>query len=279
MMLGKINLRTELLQSYAFVARNFNLVKRYWGWELVWLAYSTATSLSVVFIGQGSTIITGQEDIDTSFFVVYLLIGTLVWRFLSGLFNNISEMIQWERWEGTIEYTLMAPVHRFTQIAGQAGFAILYSLLFTLVIGAAMAAFFSLDFAGANMLGALLVLLAGSISLVSLGVAASILPLLYTERGTQMTHIVEAFLLLISGVYYPIEVLPQWLQAIAKVSPVYYVLEGIRTAILDGTPTVELWPYMVPLLAIGAVGMPAGVWAFRQAEAYAKRTGKLKRVG
>lgn len=278
-MLGKLNFRKEALQSYAFVARNFNLVKRYWGWELVWLAYSTATSLSVVFIGQGSTLITGQEDINTSFFVVYLLIGTLVWRFLSGLFNNISEMIQWERWEGTIEYTLMAPVHRFTQIAGQAGFAVLYSLLFTLVIGAAMVAFFELDFSGANLFGALLVLLAGSISLVSLGVVASILPLLYTERGTQMTHIVEAFLLLISGVYYPIEVLPAWLQAIAQVSPVYYVLGGIRAAILDGVPTLELWPYMIPLLIIGAIGLPVGVWAFRQSELYAKRTGKLKRVG
>lgn len=278
-MVGKINLRAEMLQSYAFVARNFNLVKRYWGWELVWLAYSTATSLSVVFIGQGSTLITGQEEIDTSFFVVYLLIGTLVWRFLSGLFNNISEMIQWERWEGTIEYTLMAPVRRFTQIAGQAGFAVIYSLLFTLVIGVAMTLFFSLDFSGANMVGALLVLLSGSVSLVSLGVVASILPLLYTERGTQMTHIVEAFLLLISGVYYPIEVLPPVLQAIARVSPVYYVLEGIRSAILEATPTLELWPYMVPLLIIGVIGMPVGVWAFRRAEVYAKRTGKLKRVG
>jgi len=278
-MLGKLNFRKEALQSYAFVARNFNLIKRYWGWELVWLAYSTATSLSVAFIGQGSTIITGQEDIDTSFFVIYLLIGTLVWRFLSGLFNNISEMIQWERWEGTIEYTLMAPVYRFTQIAGQAGFAILYSLLSTVVIGVVMVAFFELDFSGANLFGALLVLLAGSISLVSLGVVASILPLLYTERGTQMTHIVEAFLLLISGVYYPIEVLPAWLAAIAQVSPVYYVLGGIRAAILDGAPTLELWPYMIPLLIIGAIGLPVGVWAFRQAELYAKRTGKLKRVG
>ncbi len=278
-MLGKINVQQEVLQSYAFVARNFNLVKRYWGWELVWLAYSTATSLSVVFIGQGSTLITGAEDIDTSFFVVYLLIGTLVWRFLSGMFNNISEMIQWERWEGTIEYTLMAPVRRFTQIIGQASFAVLYSLLFTLVIGFAMTLFFALDFSQANMIGAILVLLAGSVSLVSLGVAASILPLLYTERGTQMTHIVEAFLLLISGVYYPIEVLPGFLQVIAKVSPVYYVLEGIRTAILDATPTADLLKYIVPLIIIGVIGMPIGVWAFRRAEIYAKKTGKLKRVG
>ena len=278
-MLGKINLQQEALQSYAFVARNFNLVKRYWGWELVWLAYSTATSLSVVFIGQGSTLITGAQDIDTSFFVVYLLIGTLVWRFLSGMFNNISEMIQWERWEGTIEYTLMAPVRRFTQIIGQAAFAVLYSLIFTLVIGFAMTLFFELDFSNANIIGAILVLLAGSVSLVSLGVAASILPLLYTERGTQMTHIVEAFLLLISGVYYPIEVLPSFLQVLAKISPVYYVLEGIRTAILDSTPTVDLLQYIIPLIIIGIIGMPIGVWAFRRAEIYAKKTGKLKRVG
>jgi ABC-2 type transport system permease protein len=278
-MLGKVNLRLEALQSYAFVARNFNLVKRYWGWELVWLAYSIATSLSVVFIGYGSTVITGQENIDTSYFVVYLLIGTLVWRFLAGVFNNISEMIQWERWEGTIEYTLMAPVRRFTQIIGQASFAVLYTLLFTMVIGLAMMLFFSLDFSKANLWGALLVLMSGSISLVSLGVVASILPLLYTERGTQMTHIVEAFLLMVSGVYYPIEVLPSALQAIAHISPVYYVLQGIRAAVLESTPTAELIPYVLPLLLIGAIGMPVGIWAFRRAETYAKRTGKLKRVG
>ncbi len=278
-MLGQINLRLELLQSYAFVARNFNLVKRYWGWELVWLAYSVATSLSVTFIGQGSTLITGQEDIDTSFFTVYLLLGTLVWRFLSGLFTNISEMIQWERWEGTIEYTLMAPVRRFTQIIGQAGFAVIYSLIFTLIIGLAMTAFFALDFSDANLFGAVLVLLAGSISFVAMGVVASILPLLYPERGAQMTHIVQAFLLLVSGVYYPIEVLPASLQLIARVSPAYYVLEGIRTAVLEGTATIDLWPYMLPLLVIGIIAMPVGIWAFRQAELYAKRTGKLKRVG
>ncbi len=279
-MLGKnLDLQLEALQSYAFVARNFNLVKRYWGWELVWLAYSTATSLAVAFIGEGSALITGQEDIDTSFFTVYLLIGTLVWRFLAGLFDNISEMIQWERWEGTIEYTLMAPVHRFTQIAGQAGFAIIYSLIFTMIIGLAMTAVFSLDFTGANLLGALLVLLAGSVSFVALGVTASILPLLYPERGAQMTHIVQAFLLLVSGIYYPIEVLPPVLQVVARISPAAYVLEGIRSAILDGTPTAELWGVILPLLALGIVGMPVGVWAFRQAELYAKRTGKLKRVG
>ena len=47
-----------------------------------------------------------------------------------------------------------------------------------------------------------------------------------------------------------------------------------------GRTLIELLIALVlSLLIIGAVGMPVGVWAFRQAEAYAKRTGKLKRVG
>ncbi|HVO70264.1 MAG TPA: hypothetical protein VMT24_09470, partial [Aggregatilineaceae bacterium] len=183
-------IQLEMRQSYAFVARNFNLVKRYWGWEVVWLAYSIANSLSVTFIGAGAAEITGQHQIDTGFLITYLLIGTLVWRFLATIFNNISEMIAWERWEGTIEYTFMAPVRRFNQMIGQTIFAIVYSLLFTVVIGAVVASFFDLSFKGADFVGATAILLVGSLSFVGIGVVASILPLLYPERGAQMTNIV-----------------------------------------------------------------------------------------
>ena len=273
------SLRIELLQSYAFVARNFNLVKRYWGWEMVWLAYSIASSLSVAFIGAGMGAITGDASIDTSYLVLYLMVGTLVWSFLSGLFNNISEMIQWERWEGTIEYTFMAPVHRFVQMIGQTMFAVIYMMIFTSVIGLAMTLFFDLDLSSANLIGGVLVLLAGSLSFVALGVVASVLPLLYPERGVQMTHIVQALLLLVSGVYYPVEVLPGGLQLIAQISPATYVLQGMRAAILEGASIAELTRYLWPLLVMGVVMLPMGVWLFRRGERYAKRAGKLKRNG
>lgn len=273
------NMRIELRQSYAFVARNFNLVKRYWGWEVVWLAYSVASSLSVAFIGAGMGAITGDTSIDTDYLVLYLIIGTLVWRFLAGLFDNVSEMIQWERWEGTIEYTFMAPVHRFVQMVGQTLFAIIYMLVFTAVLGVVMALFFALDLSVANLFGAMVVLLAGSLSFVSLGIVASVLPLLYTERGVQMTHIVQALLLLVSGVYYPVEVLPAWLQPVAQISPATYVLEGMRAALLEGADLPALTVYIVPLLAMGVVMLPLGVWLFRRGEQYAKRAGKLKRNG
>jgi ABC-2 type transport system permease protein len=268
----------EIRASYAFVERNFNLVRRYWGWELVWLAYSIASTLSITYIGAGMEAISGVE-VDTDYLILYLLIGTLVWRFLAIVFDNISEMIAWERWEGTIEYTFMAPITRLTHMMGQTVFSILYSLIFTGVILGVVTLFFHLDLSGANLAGATVMLLAGSLSFIGLGVVASVLPLLFPERGAQMTNVVQAIFLLVSGVYYPIEVLPAWIQPLARLSPATFVLEGMRAALLKGAPTAALWPYLWPLLVAGAVAIPVGLWIFRMGERYAKRTGKLKRNG
>lgn len=272
-------IRLNLLQSYAFLARNFNLTKRYWGWEVVWLMYSIANSLAVTFIAVGSSTVTGETNIDIPYFTLYLLLGTLVWHFLSGIFNAVSEVIAWERWEGTIEYTLMAPVHRWIHLVGQTSYALLWSLITTILIGGVTALFFEIDLSGANLPGALLVLLVGSVSLTGVGIVASILPLMYPERGAQMTHIIQAAFLLVSGVYYPVSVLPEWMQTLARLSPVTYVLDGIRGSIMDGMPSGELMQYIVPLILFGVVSLPLGVWAFMRAEAYAKRTGRLKRAG
>lgn len=270
----------QLRASYAFVERNFNLIKRYWSWEMVWLVYSTAESLSVSFIGLGMGVITGENvNVDTGFLVLYLLIGNLVWRYLSQIFYWITDLINIERWEGTIEYTLMAPIRRFTHMLGQTFFAVLYSLIFTGVLLVATALVFKIDLSDANLGGGLVMLLAGSFSFIGIGITASVFPLLFPERGAQMTHVFIALLLLVSGVYYPVEVLPAPLKAIAVYSPATYVLTGTRLALLESTPTLQLWPYVWPVLIMGAVLIPLGLWVFGQAERYAKRTGKLHRNG
>ncbi len=265
--------------SYAFVERNLNLVKRYWSWEIVWLIYSIADSMAVSFIGLGTQQIAGGTAINTQYLVIYLLIGTLVWRFLSTIFYWITDLISIERWEGTIEYTLMAPIRRLTHVAGQTLFAVTYSLLFTSVILLVTALVFKIDLSKANLFGGAVVLLAGSFSFVGVGIMASTLPLLFPERGSQMTHVFIALLLLVSGVYYPVNVLPGILQKISVISPATYVLSGVRLALLDGAGLAVLWDYIWPVLLMGLVLVPSGLWVFHQAEIYAKRTGKLHRNG
>lgn len=278
-MVGTLN--TEIRASYAFVERNFNLVKRYWGWEVVWLAYSIANALSITFIGKASGTLTGTEisAAQTQTAILYLLIGTLVWHYLSVVFNNVSEMIAWERWEGTIEYTFMAPVTRFTHMVGTCLFSLIYGLLHTVVILGIVALFFRLDLSGANLAGGVVILVAGSLSFIGLGIVGSVLPLLFPERGAQMVHVIQALLLLISGVYYPISVLPGWMRVLSRISPATYVLEGIRGALIQSVAIDTLAPTVLTLTLMGLVMIPIGVWIFGQAEQYAKRTGKLKRNG
>jgi len=265
--------------SFAFAERNWNLVRRYWAWELVWLTYSIANCLAVSFIGLGMEVLTGSSGIDGRFLVLYLLIGTLVWRYLSSIFYWVTEVIAIERWEGTIEYTLMAPVPRLVHLIGHTAFAVVYSMLFTGVILAVTVALFDLDLAMANLPGAVVVLLAGSFSFVGIGVVGAVLPLLFPERGAQMTHIIVASLLLVSGVYYPVEVLPQALQSLSVLSPAFYVLEGSRAALLEDASLIQLWQYIWPTLVLAVVMVPSGLWIFGQAERYAKRKGKLARNG
>ncbi|MBP1701291.1 MAG: type transporter [Chloroflexi bacterium] len=269
----------ELQASYAFMERNANLIKRYWSWELVWLVYSIANSLAVSYIGLGMEQIAGSQSVDGRYLVLYLVVGTLVWRYLSMIFYWITDVIGMERWEGTIEYTLMAPISRITHMAGQTIFAVFYSLLFTAIILMVTVVLFEIDLAKANLWGGTLMMIAGSLSFIGVGIMGSILPMLFPERGSQMTHVIIAMLLLVSGVYYPVNVLPEILQKLAVISPATYVLDGARLALLEGASTRSLWPYIWPTLIMGVIAIPAGLRIFGLAERYAKRTGKLHRNG
>jgi ABC-2 type transport system permease protein len=268
----------EFRASYAFMERNFFLVKRYWAWELVWLAYSTANCLAIGYIGVGMEQV-GGSSVDGEYLVLYLVVGALVWRYLSLIFYWITDIIGLERWEGTIEYTLMAPIHRLTHMAGQTLFSIVYSLASTGLVLLAATVAFQLDLGTANLTGAVAVMLAGSLAFVGIGIVGSILPLLFPERGAQMTHVIIAVLLLISGVYYPVEVLPPFLQKLSVLSPATYVLEGARAALLEDAGMSTLVQPIVAALIIGVITIPVGLQAFGLAERYAKRAGKLHRNG
>lgn len=272
----------ELHGSYAFVERNLNLIKRYWAWEIVLLVYSVVNALSITFIGKASEKITGQamSPEAINIFILYLMVGALVWHYLSLVFDVVSEAIQWERWEGTIEYTFMAPISRLAHLFGQAIFAICYGTLHTILILLFVGLFFHVNLSQANFLTMGLVLVTGSLSFVGLGLMAAILPLLWPEKGVQMTNIIKALVLLVSGVYYPTSVLPGWLQPLSTISPATYMLVGMRAALLQGaTPAAVLGPALGPLGLTALVTVPLGLSFFGWAEAYAKRTGILKRNG
>jgi len=153
------------------------------------------------------------------------------------------------------------------------------SVTFSIAILAAVALFVPVDLSKANALSAVVLLAVGALAFIGLGIASASFPLMWTEKGLQMAYIVQAVVLLVSGVYYPVEVLPGWMQLLATISPATYVIRGMRAALMDGADLATLWPEIWPALIVGVLSIPLGLRLFIAVERYAKRTGRLKRSG
>src|SRR2546430_8115769 len=125
---GRVPFGRQLHLGWAFVERQTNLWKRHWAWEIVWLVYGVVNTLAITFIAKqlaAEGIVSGKQADDL---ILFLLIGTLVWAYLSAGLDDISLVVTWGRWEGTIKHTLMAPVPRVAHLVGTAVFAVLHAL-------------------------------------------------------------------------------------------------------------------------------------------------------
>ena len=253
------------------------LTRRYIWWDVAFMVWTIANTLTIVFIAKGIEATGGQIDVNRA--TTTLLIGAVVWTYLRILFEFMTETVAWERWEGTIEYTFMAPLSRAMHLGGSGVFAVLYGLVRAILLFVVVAAFFGLQFEDANFAAALVILVVASISFFGIGMMTAVLPLISPEKGAQLGFVAQGMLLVVSGVYYPVDVLPQWMQWIATISPATYALDGIREAILDGQGLTAMWDELWPLIIIGVVSIPLGLWVFARGERYAKKHGKLKRSG
>jgi ABC-2 type transport system permease protein len=236
-------------------------------------------TLAITFIAKQI----GQQgyasEAEVTQLILFLLLGTLVWAYLSAVLDDISLVITWERWEGTIEHTLMAPVHRATHLLGMAVFGVLHALVRTVLILLLASPFFRVEFPRADWVAAGAVLLVGSVSLAGLAILTGVLPLLFPERGEQMSFMVQAVVLLVSGVYYEVSVLPPWLQVFSVISPATYILAGVRGALIEGQGVAELTPMLFILAIFALVLVPGSIAVFGLAERWAKKAGRLKRQG
>jgi ABC-2 type transport system permease protein len=265
--------RLELIGLAGVVERNIYLTKRYLLWDVAFMLWTIANTLTIVFIALGVNVpLSEQNALATKF-----LVGGVIWAFLGIIFEIVTETVAWERWEGTIEYTFMAPVSRPVHLFGMGVYAVLYGILRAAILFAAVVAFIGIHLDSPNYAAALALLGIASISFIGIGMMCAVLPLISPEKGMQLGFIAQGLMLVVSGVYYDVDVLPGWMQWVSRISPATYALRGNRDQILHGGGLA--WSDVWPLLVIGAVSVPLGLVVFRAGERYAKKHGKLKRSG
>ena len=267
-------LRHELIGLAGVFERNVYLVRRYIWWDIAFFVWTLANTLTIVFIGEG--VKAASPGVDVNELTTKLLVGAVVWAYLGVIFEILTETVAWERWEGTIEYTFMAPLSRPVHLFGMGLFAIVYGIVRAILLFGVVALFFDLELPHADYFAAIVLLLVASVSFIGIGMMTAVLPLISPEKGTQLGFMAQGILLVISGVYYDVDVLPEWMQWFSTISPATYALDGLRDAILDGDGLTAMGDELWPLVVIGIVSIPLGLWVFRR---YAKRHGKLKRSG
>ena len=274
-------MEATLRQTWAFLFRGYHITRRYIGWVIVFNFYAVVTSATVALIGVAQ----GNYQLTLT-----LVVGALLWNYLSWLYQEIAMSIAYERWEGTLEYTFMAPVSRAVHLLGVSLFSLINSIVTSIIVLIGLMFFTDLHLRGVNFLGVIVVLAVSTAAFVGLGLIAAVFPVMSAERGAEATHIFQGSLLLVSGVYYEIDVLPGWMQPLSAISPATYTLSACRKLFgvgnsnstpeyLAGAPLSAVTNELLILAVMGAILLPLGLWAFMRIEAWAKKTGKLKRTG
>ena len=203
----------------------------------------------------------------------FVLIGLAFSGYFGVGLNSFSGNLREAQTTGTLEAMLMTPTSLRTIILSSSlydyGFVTLQVFVY-LFLGVLL---FDVQLTG-NIPAALLILVLTIISMTAIGiVAASFIMVL--KRGDPVTWLFNSIGLLLGGVYYPVRVMPDWLQTLSRLIPVTYALDAMRRALLTGATFQELLPDIIALVVFCVVLAPLSLFIFRQAVYRAKVDGSL----
>lgn len=223
-----------------------------------------------------------------SFVIIGIAYNILLTAALSASYEGLMDAF----WNNRLEIILMSPIRLGSFAIGTSigGYVkAIFQVVLLFIISWLLFSFHLQS--GANYLLAFLFLSLGITACTGLGLMAASMVYFVDARGGQdpIRLVVGILSGLVAGVYFPIKVLPGWLQWAACIIPHTYAIDGARQALLSGgayhatLPIHSLavinpiWINILILLAYSAVTIPLGWWMFERGIAIAKTDGRLAR--
>ena len=264
--------RQLFAKTLAFVTHGFALAGSY---KLNFASRYVAAIVSVLFYFVLDRIFqrAGVHVVEGGTYFAFLLIGGAFSKYLELGIRAFAENLHEEMLVGTIEPLLATATPARLALLGPSAWMLIEGTLlvfFHLIVGVV----FGADFSRANWLSAIVIMLVSVFSLLCWGILSASFTIVF-KRTDPVNWLVSATAYVFSGVYFPVSVLPPWLQTISYLLPFTYALHGLRGALLSGTTLADLMPDILALLAFTAVLLPLALWSMRAAIRYLKRTGEL----
>lgn len=204
-----------------------------------------------------------------------LLSGVLLWDVLFRSQLGVSVVFFEEMHSRNLGHLFVSPLRPYELIL-----ALMTISLIRTLIGVGAAAALAVPFYGYSLLDLGLPLIGFFANLLVMGWAIGLLVAALVLRyglGAESIAWVAIFAVApVSGIYYPIATLPEWLQPVAWMLPSSYVFEGMRAVLLEQHIRLDLLLQAV-LLNVAYLGVGIGVFLF--AFQVARRRGLLFQAG
>jgi ABC-2 type transport system permease protein len=207
-------------------------------------------------------------------FLAFLLIGISFTDCVTLSLTTFAQQIRESQTTGTLEITLMSPVRLSVILLYSSLWPYMFSalrLVLYLTVGGIV---YGVGMRQANLGSALLIFLLTVLCFMGIGVLWAGVVLLM-KRGEAVMNLMGFGVILVSGVIFPIGMLPGWVQTVGALMPLSHALEGMRLAILQGKGVAELSPIIFKLSAFAIVLLTVGLTGFNAAVNVTKRVGSL----
>jgi ABC-2 type transport system permease protein len=255
----------------AFIKRDFSASRSYRTSFLFDLIFGFAELLLFFFISRtfGHADVSGLHGAPTYF--AFAAVGIAVTIVLQTTTTALAHSVRQEQLTGTLEALVVQPINAAELSLGLAGYAFASAFLRAAFYIVGPAALLGLSLRDASWSGFVIVLLAATTALVGIGVVVGAVALVLKGTHT-LAGIVTLGMGLLSGAFFPISVLPDWIEPIGKVLPTRFAFDGLRNALFRGGG----WGIdAVVLLAFALCSFPIAVWAFARAIELSRRVGSL----
>lgn len=258
----------------AFLVRDFRTEISYRFSFLLSISGIVFTAVTYFFVARllGDSVRPLLEPYGGDYFA-FALIGVAFASYFTLGLSGFARGLRLAQTTGTLEAMLMTPATVSSVILGSAAWSYVFTtfrVLVYLLLGVAL----GMELSRANYLGAVVTLLLAVLTFAALGIiAASVI--MVTKRGDPVTGLFGGFATLVGGVFYPVEIMPQWLQAVANLLPITYALRAMRLALLQGATWRMLRGDLLVLTAFAIGLFPLSLLAFRYAVERARKEGSL----
>lgn len=207
-------------------------------------------------------------------YLEFVAIGIALGTFVQLALSQVAGALREEQFQGTLECLLLTPTRTLTIQLGALAYDLIYVPVRTALFLVIIAVGFGLDFYMDGILPALVVLMLVIPFVWGLGVASAAAVLTF-RRGEGVVALFATLLTVASGAYFPLTVLPTWLQTAAEANPFAIALESMRDAVLGGTGWSEVLPAVVLLAPMAAASLALGYALYVRALRRELRRGTL----